>query len=159
MPTLGIAFQFRKTVNHSCSNRIEVNIPHEFSQINLLLTGNWLVSVLEKLAVWFMLLLKLITYPVPNLLIKVARGIEPVLKRTCAWFGRNAHAEQAISVFGSKFESRSKKSSRSLLFLNIFRRSIPLIMIWCKTPGASSRAGLGMYLQVPILSYIGRLIF
>ena len=43
---------------------------------------------------------------------------------------------QIVSVSGSKFESRSKRSSRSLLFLNIFRRSIPLIIMWCRIWGA-----------------------
>ncbi|MCF8144795.1 MAG: hypothetical protein K9N21_12835, partial [Deltaproteobacteria bacterium] len=29
--------------------------------------------------------------------------------------------------------------------MNIFRRSIPRIMMWCKTPGASKRDCLGIF--------------
>jgi len=37
-------------------------------------------------------------------------------------------------------DSRSIKFSRSLSSLNIFLRSIPLIITWCRRPGVSIRA-------------------
>ena len=47
---------------------------------------------------------------------------------------------------------RSKKSSRSLASRKIFRRSIPLIMIWWTISGTSTRANLGRALA-PITSH------
>jgi len=43
---------------------------------------------------------------------------------------------QAVFVAGSRLLRRSNRLSRSLSSLNIFLRSIPRMIMWCRTPGA-----------------------
>jgi len=53
---------------------------------------------------------------------------------------------QQVGDSDRRISKRSLKLSRSLSSLNIFRRSMPLMITWCRMPGASIRACLGMRL-------------
>ena len=44
-----MSLQFIKAFNHSCTNRVQVNIPHQFPQIGLFLTDNGFVAILKQL--------------------------------------------------------------------------------------------------------------
>lgn len=64
-------------------------------------------------------------------------GAVPVLSNRWTWFGRIVQAKRSVSVSGANFERRFRKFIRSKSDRKIFRRSIPLMIAWCKARGAS----------------------
>ena len=56
----------------------------------------------------------------------------------------SVHAYMSIAPSLTRSDNRLIKSSRSLLFRNIRFLSIPRPITWCKTPGASNLANLGI---------------
>jgi hypothetical protein len=55
-------------------------------------------------------------------------GTDPVLSKKWAWFERIAHAKQSVFVSRINSARRFTKFNRSSSDLNIFRRSIPLMI-------------------------------
>ena len=76
--------------------------------------------------------------------------VVPVRKRKCAWLDNMAQAWHEVWVAGNNSPRRFHRLSRSLLSSKIFRRSIPRIITWWSTPGASNRANLGICISYHI---------
>jgi len=58
MAAVGVIVQVGKGGDDSCPDGIQVNIPHQFSQIRILLTSDGLISILKELPVAFMASIK-----------------------------------------------------------------------------------------------------
>jgi len=78
-----------------------------------------------------------------------------------AWhrFSVFSHASMFERVFELLVLRQVSPARRFLLSSKIFRRSIPRIITWCSTPGASSRANLGMSISYLITFIMSSYLF